>query len=468
MLWHRMRGLNRAYYSVLVIVVSGFYWLYLLVLGSLVHPTLGLTDNRYVTYNLAAICALAVRALNSGMKSQQLLRSDFYSNHSAALHDMLAAGATILLVLVATKDLQISRLFLFSWLPLLYIVLFFCHRFLPTMLVRLFFSNGHMQKALLVGPIEKAERIEKWYNQMSNLGLEASCFFQGFDGNGEASYSAKPVGLTNLERIVSRERISQVVLLELPTKLENLSDIVAVCNRLGSRLLLIDNLPEIFNRRISHFNLCGLDLITVMEEPLEDPVNRLMKRAMDIMISGLVVSLVLPPLALLVAVFQRCQSPGPLFFLQTRAGRSGNPFRIIKFRTMSARNTNPARQATKNDERVYHFGRWLRKTSLDEIPQFINVLRGEMSVVGPRPHMIVHNRRFQEIMVSYRVRAFIKPGITGIAQVSGYRGEARTNSEILERVKRDIAYVENWSLWQDFVILFKTFMQIVKPHHTAY
>jgi exopolysaccharide biosynthesis polyprenyl glycosylphosphotransferase len=467
MLWHRMRGLNRAYYSVLVVVVSGFYWLYLLVLVFF-QPTLRLTDERYITYYLAAICALAVRALNSGMKSQQLLRSDFSSNHSAALHDVLAAGATILLVLVATKDLRISRLFLFSWLPLLYIVLFFCHRFLPAMLVRLFFSNGHTQKALLVGPIEKAERIEKWYNQMSTLGLEASCFFQGFGGNGEPSYSLKPLGLTNLERIVSRERISQVVLLELPGKLENLSDIVAVCNRLGSRLLLIDNLPEIFNRRISHFNLGGLDLIAVMEEPLEDPVNRLMKRAMDIMISGLVVSLVLPPLALLVAVFQRCQSPGPLFFLQTRAGRSGKPFRIIKFRTMSARNTNLARQATKNDERVYHFGRWLRKTSLDEIPQFLNVLRGEMSVVGPRPHMIVHNRRFQEIMVSYRVRAFIKPGITGIAQVSGYRGEARTDSEILERVKRDIAYVENWSLWQDFVILFKTFMQIVKPHHTAY
>jgi lipopolysaccharide/colanic/teichoic acid biosynthesis glycosyltransferase len=205
-----------------------------------------------------------------------------------------------------------------------------------------------------------------------------------------------------------------------------------------------------------------------MEEPLEDPVNRLVKRAMDIMISGLVVSLVLPPLALLVAVSQRCQSPGPLFFLQTRSGRSSKPFRIIKFRTMSATNKSPARQATRNDERVYPFGRWLRKTSLDEMPQFLNVLRGEMSVVGPRPHMIVHNRRFQEMMASYRVRAFIKPGITGIAQVSGYRGEARTDSEILERVKRDIGYVENWSVWQDFVIVCKTFMRVIKPHHTAY
>jgi exopolysaccharide biosynthesis polyprenyl glycosylphosphotransferase len=464
MLWHRMRGLNRAYYSVLLIVVSGFYWLYLLVFGSSVQPMY----ERYVVYYLAAICALAVRALNSGTKSQQLLRSDFYSNHSAALRDASAAGAAILLVLVATKDLRISRLFLFSFLPLLYIVLFFCHRFLPTMLVRIFFSNGHMEKTLLVGSIEKAERIENWYNQMSNLGLEASCFFEGFGGNGDPSSSINPVGLSNLERIVRRERISQVLLLELPAKLENLSQIVAVCNRLGSRLLLINNLPEIFNRRVSHFNLSGLDLITVMEEPLEDPVNRLMKRAMDIMISGLVVSLVLPPLAVLVAVFQKCQSPGSLFFLQTRSGRGSKPFRIIKFRTMFTKNNRPARQATRNDERVYHFGRWLRKTSLDEVPQFINVLRGEMSVVGPRPHMIVHNRRFQEIMASYRVRAFIKPGITGIAQVSGYRGEARTDSDILERVKLDIAYVENWSLWQDLVVVSKTFMQVIKPHHTAY
>jgi exopolysaccharide biosynthesis polyprenyl glycosylphosphotransferase len=381
---------------------------------------------------------------------------------------MSAAGAAILLVLVGTKDVRMSRLFLFSFLPLLYVVLFFCHRFLPAILVRIFFSKDYTQKALIVGPIEKAERIENWYTQVSNLGLEASCFFQGLGGKSDASYGPNALGLSNLERIVRQERISQVVLLELPAKLENLSEIVAVCNRLGSRLLVIDNLPEILNRRVSHFNLSGLDVITVMEEPLEDPVNRLMKRAMDIMISGFVVSLVLPPLALLVAVFQRCQSPGPLFFLQTRSGRDSKPFRIIKFRTMSARNNSPARQATRNDERVYNFGRWLRKTSLDEIPQFLNVLRGEMSVVGPRPHMIVHNRRFEEIMSSYRVRAFIKPGITGIAQVRGFRGEARTDSEILERVKLDIAYVENWSLWQDFVIVLKTFMEVIKPHYTAY
>jgi exopolysaccharide biosynthesis polyprenyl glycosylphosphotransferase len=468
MLWHRIRGLNRAYYGVLAIVVSGFFWLYLLALESFLKPVNGFTYERYVTYNLAAILALAVRALNSGEKIQQLLRSDFQSNHRAACHDTFLAGAAILLVLVATKDLIISRLFLFTFLPLLYVVLFFSHRFIPKILVKTFFTNGHLQKALLVGPLEKAERIENWYTEMLNLGLDATCFFPGVGNNGDQSHVLSSTGLTTLERIVRRERITQVVLLELPENRENLSGIVAVCNRLGSRLLMIDNLPEIFNRSVSRFNLSGLDLITVMEEPLEDPVNRLMKRAMDVVISTLVVGLVLPPLALWVAVVQRCQSPGPLFFRQTRSGRANKPFRIFKFRTMHPTNRSPAQQASKNDLRVYHFGRWLRKTSLDEIPQFINVLRGEMSVVGPRPHMIVHNRRFAEVMASYHIRAFIKPGITGMAQVSGHRGEARTDTEILERVKLDIAYVENWSLFQDFVIVLKTILQVILPRDTAY
>lgn len=466
MLWHRIRGLNRTYYGVLVIAVSGFYWLYLLILENLLKDG-AYSYDRYAIYNLAAVGALALRALKNGTKSQELLRSDFSSNHRSALRDVSTAALGILLVLVATKDILMSRLFLFSLLPLLYVVLFFCHRFLPSVLNRTFFSNGRTQKALLVGPIEKAERLENWSNQMVHLGMEASCFFHGFSSDDDTPY-LHPNGLATLEKVVRRERITQVVLLEVPSRRERLSEIVAVCNRLGSRLLLIDNLPEIFNRRVSHFNLSGLDLVTVMEEPLEDPLNRLMKRAVDLAISALVVALILPPLTLLVAIVQRRQSPGPIFFRQTRSGRANKPFRIIKFRTMSVTNYSPSKQATKNDDRVYRFGRWLRKTSLDEIPQFLNVLWGEMSVVGPRPHMIVHNRKFEEIMASYRLRAFIKPGITGFAQVNGYRGEARTEREILERVKLDIAYIENWSLRRDFIIILKTATLMILPHKTAY
>jgi undecaprenyl-phosphate glucose phosphotransferase len=286
-----------------VILVSGFYWLYLLVLEVILKPGGGLTYERYATYNLAAFCGLVLRAFNNGVKSQQLLRSDFYSNHRSALRDVSAAGAGIFLVLVATKDLRISRMFLFSFLPMLYVLLFLCHRFLPTILVRTIFTRSHRQKALLVGPVEKAERIGSWSNEMFNLGMDARRFYQGFRSNADTPHGHNSI--TTLERIVRQEQITQVVLLEPLPMRERLSEIVAVCNRQGSRLMLVDTFPEIFNRRVSHFNVAGLDLITVMEEPLEDPFNRLLKRAFDLALSLLVVGLVMPPLAPVVACIQR-------------------------------------------------------------------------------------------------------------------------------------------------------------------
>jgi exopolysaccharide biosynthesis polyprenyl glycosylphosphotransferase len=468
MLWHRIRGVNHAYYCILAILVSGFFWLYLTFLGYLLGPTDGYEYTRYVIYNLAAVSALAFAALNGRQKIQQLLRCDLISNHQLATYNMSCVAAGILVVLAATRDRAISRLFLFTFLPLLYVLLFFCHRFIPRVLVRTFFSNGRLQKALLVGPLDKAEKIEKWCAQMLELGMEASCFFPGLNGSHDSSPASVSTGLTDLERIVRRERIAQIILLELPPRREDLSGIVMICNRLGSRLLVVDDLPELLRGSVTHCRLWGLDFITTMEEPLEDPLNRLVKRTIDLAMSALVVVLVVPPLALLVAIMQRFQSPGPLFCRQTRSGMANKPFRIFKFRTMHPSLRSVARQATLNDNRIYPFGRWLRRMSLDEVPQFINVLRGEMSVVGPRPHMIVHNRRFTEIMNSYHVRAFVKPGITGAAQVKGHRGEARTKESISERVKLDIQYIETWSLWRDLAIILKTTKEVLFPPRSAY
>lgn len=468
MLWHRIRGLNHIYYFLLAIVVTAFFWSYLAFLERLLGPDVSYDHARYVTYNLAAISALAFAALNSNQKIQQLLRCDFISNHQVAAYNMLCVAAAILVVLVATRDRAISRLFLFTFLPLLYVLLFFCHRFIPRTLVRGFFSNSNLQKALLVGPLEKAEKIENWCAQMIDLGMEASCFFQGLGGSDNGSPLSVSTGLTDLERIVRREQIAQIILLQLPPRREDLSGIAMICNRLGSRLLVLDDLPDLFHRSVSHCKLWGLDFITTMEEPLENPMNRLLKRATDLVISALVVGLVFPPLALLVAIFQNRQSPGSLFCLQTRAGMANKPFRIFKFRTMHLSRRSLAQQTTAQDDRIYPFARWLRRRSLDEIPQFINVLRGEMSVVGPRPHMIVHNRRFTEIMNSYQVRSFVKPGITGLAQVKGYRGEARTNESILERVRLDIAYIESWAIWQDLAIILKTAREVLFPPRSAY
>ncbi|PZR79558.1 MAG: hypothetical protein DLM52_00860 [Chthoniobacterales bacterium] len=177
---------------------------------------------------------------------------------------------------------------------------------------------------------------------------------------------------------------------------------------------------------------------------------------------------VFPPLALLVWIAQRLQSPGPLLHKQVRAGIQNRRFMIYKFRTMRADQAELTRQASDRDERVYPFARLLRKLSLDEVPQFWNVLRGEMSLVGPRPHLLEHNDEFAKLMASYHVRTFVKPGITGLAQVRGFRGEAREGRDIQNRVACDLEYLENWNLSLEIGIIMRTVAQLFLPPRTAY
>jgi putative colanic acid biosynthesis UDP-glucose lipid carrier transferase len=154
--------------------------------------------------------------------------------------------------------------------------------------------------------------------------------------------------------------------------------------------------------------------------------------------------------------------------VQIRAGLQNRRFPIYKFRTMRSDNSELERQAQDGDERVYPIGKWLRKLSIDEVPQFWNVLRGEMSIVGPRPHLIEHNNQFSQLMANYHVRTFVKPGITGLAQVRGFRGEARDHSDIEKRVACDIEYLENWNLSLECGIILRTCLQLVAPPPTAY
>lgn len=171
---------------------------------------------------------------------------------------------------------------------------------------------------------------------------------------------------------------------------------------------------------------------------------------------------------MIVWLAQRLQSPGPLFHKQTRAGMQIRRFDIWKFRTMHPANTNLARQATTEDERVYPLGKLFRKLSIDEIPQFWNVLCSDMSVVGPRPHLLEHNQQFSQQMANYQVRTFVKPGITGLAQVRGFRGEAQTSKDIQNRVACDIEYLENWNLSLECGIIMRTMAQLVVPPTSAY
>jgi lipopolysaccharide/colanic/teichoic acid biosynthesis glycosyltransferase len=181
-----------------------------------------------------------------------------------------------------------------------------------------------------------------------------------------------------------------------------------------------------------------------------------------------VVGLVLPPLFVLVWLVQRWQAPGPVLFTRPRGGQQRHEFPMFKFRSMFVDNPDVAKQATAWDDRIYPFGRFLRRSSLDEFPQFFNVLRGEMSVVGPRPHLPQHDTAFSLIDRTYRIRALVKPGITGLAQIKGYRGEITDADKLHQRVYWDLYYVTNWSVWMDIRIILRTIWVVAAPPKTAY
>ena len=198
---------------------------------------------------------------------------------------------------------------------------------------------------------------------------------------------------------------------------------------------------------MTHFDDDGFRFIGLREEPLENPFNRAVKRTIDFVTRAADHAFRFPAARGRSSGSRNgCNRPGRSFISRPAPGSKTGVSRFWKFRTMHPRNHDLARQATNEDDRVYPLGRWFRKLSIDEIPQFWNVLRGDMSVVGPRPHLIEHNAQFSQLMANYQVRTFVKPGITGLAQVRGFRGEAQTSKDIQNRVACDIEYLENWNL----------------------
>lgn len=197
-------------------------------------------------------------------------------------------------------------------------------------------------------------------------------------------------------------------------------------------------------------------IVARRDEPLRNPINRAIKRLFDIVFSTIVLVLVFPWVFIFVAIMIKLKSPGPIFFLQERTGIDGKVFKCIKFRSMKVNDEADTLQATKDDPRKYPFGDFIRKTNIDELPQFINVFKGDMSVVGPRPHMLKHTQEYSVLINRFMVRHFAKPGITGLAQVSGFRGETRRIEDMEGRVKKDIEYIENWTFFLDIKIIYQT------------
>lgn len=247
--------------------------------------------------------------------------------------------------------------------------------------------------------------------------------------------------------------------------------IIPIINYCENHLIHFLSVPNIRNylKRRMYFEMIGnVPVLSIRREPLKQPENQLIKRLFDIVFSLLFLSTLFPIIFIIIGVAIKISSPGPILFRQKRSGEDGKEFWCYKFRSMRVNIECDTLQATQNDPRKTRLGNFLRKSSIDELPQFINVLLGNMSVVGPRPHMLKHTEQYAALIDKYMVRHFIKPGVTGWAQVTGYRGETNELWQMEGRVQRDIWYLEHWTFALDLYIIYRTVMNAVRGEKEAY
>jgi exopolysaccharide biosynthesis polyprenyl glycosylphosphotransferase len=463
MVTQRTEGLYRVFLLCQIVMVAALFWVGVWLMVTFYSPGPALTWQRYSTYCGVLVIGMILEALSRS--KNYFLQNELLRPHRLSLRQTVASVGLLVLYLIGTKDAFISRVFFFNFVPWLYVALLFSHYYLPSLLARGIFRRE--EKTLLVGSSRKAIQLRDWLQRKAEIGLRTVGLI--CDEKIDKTEDGMPVlGRSDeIEKIIRERGITQVILLEFPLAEAN-QNVIRICDQLGIRLLILSDLEEKLRHSVTHFEDGGFRFIGLREEPLENPLNRFFKRAIDVAIAIPVMLFVFPILAFIMFVVQRLQSPGPLFHVQSRAGMQNRQFNIYKFRTMRPDHEELLRQARNGDERVYPTGKWFRRFSLDEIPQFWNVLRGDMSVVGPRPHLIEHNDQFSRFLANYHVRTFVKPGITGLAQVRGFRGEARNNTDIQNRVACDIEYLENWNLSLECGIIVRTFFQLIFPPDSAY
>ena len=251
-------------------------------------------------------------------------------------------------------------------------------------------------------------------------------------------------------------------------KTDTVNEIIRNCENLFIDFYYVPNMDGYLHRSMTFSELGPLTVVKLRDEPLSNPVNAAIKRLFDIVASLMFLILVYPFVWCFVAIGTTLSSPGPILFKQKRTGYKGRPFTMYKFRSMKVNADADKLQATADDPRKTKFGDFLRRTSIDELPQFINVLKGDMSIIGPRPQRELHTEMYTKLVDEYLVRHMVRPGLTGWAQVNGCRGETKTTEAMADRVRYDIWYIEHWTLGLDVKIMLKTIAQILGGDKQAY
>lgn len=344
----------------------------------------------------------------------------------------------------------------------------FLNRFIYFIIREFARREVYVKKKILILGFNRVSQKLAQYLENQSVGVNIMGFVDEREG---LPATAKYPIFNNLDEILKISldlKVNEIYSTIMP---ENNPKVYKIMNQADKDLIRFKIVPDFsffINKPVHVDYLNDLPVLTVRREPLEEEINRFSKRAFDIFVSTCVMLFILSWLIPLIALLIKLESKGPVFFGQLRSGKNNQPFVCYKFRSMATNKETESVQATKDDKRVTRIGKFLRKTSLDEFPQFFNVFKGEMSVVGPRPHMLKHTEDFSLMDDDYMIRQFLKPGITGWAQVNGYRGEIKDLSHIKKRVQHDLWYLENWNLGLDVKIMFKTVFNAIKGEENAY
>ena len=386
------------------------------------------------------------------------------------LNDWILMGALLLMLGWATRTLDaFDERVLVAWVTAAPPLLFVAHVLMPIVLPRILSAEGLRRRAVIAGAGDLGRQLAERLRGSPMMGVEVSGFFDD-RAPGRLEGVPREQFLGSIDQLADYARRHRVELIYLALPLAAQPRIAQVLDQLCDTTASVYVVPDIFlfdliQARIDHVG--GLPVLAVCETPFYG-VNGLVKRISDVVLASLILVLI-SPLLLAIAIAIKATSPGPAIFRQRRYGLNGQEVIVYKFRSMTVTEDGPVvRQATRGDARVTPLGAFLRKTSLDELPQFVNVLQGRMSIVGPRPHAVAHNEMYRKLIKSYMIRHKVRPGITGWAQVNGLRGETETVEKMRARVAYDLDYLRNWSLGLDLRIIWKTIFVVLKKPDTAY
>ncbi|MFZ3018547.1 MAG: undecaprenyl-phosphate glucose phosphotransferase [Gallionella sp.] len=386
--------------------------------------------------------------------------SSFWSEVRALLIAWLSVIVSLLILAFSTETADLfSRVGLTIWWSIVPIVLILV-RMLVRLALRFIRRHGaNVRTVAVVGDNPVGRRLIRHLEEMPWAGLVVKGVFckearhRSDDAIRQAGY---PVG--SIDDLMQQAQAGEIDLVYLALPSGNASQLEELVAKLADTTASVYVVPDLFISELMHarwIDFGGMPLISVYETPFQG-MHCWVKRMEDLILASLIL-LLISPLMILIAVTIKVSSPGPVLFRQRRYGQNGAVVEVWKFRSMVVcEDGDHILQAQKNDARVTPFGAFLRRSSLDELPQFFNVLQGTMSVVGPRPHAVAHNEEYRKLIKGYMLRHKVKPGITGWAQVNGWRGETDTLDKMQKRVEFDLEYIQNWSLWLDLKIVFLT------------